>query len=369
VEIYRVGGAVRDRLLGRPVQDEDFVVVGATAEEMVTQGFIPVGKDFPVFLHPKTHQEYALARTERKSGRGYKGFQVYASPEVTLEEDLARRDLTINAMAEDNQGHIIDPFHGQQDLQNRLLRHVSLAFMEDPVRILRVARFAARFQFTVAAETMAFMQTMVARGEVDSLVPERIWQEISRGLMEPSPAMMFSVLEEVGALPVILPELVGQLTPTVMQVLNEMAEQQESLVRRFAALTFSLERQALQTLGKRLRLPQDILTVALILNQEKKALAQATSLTVEVLLNTLLRCDALRRLARFEDILVVISWCMPQLPKHTTDFLLSAAQALRRLDGGEIAARCTKAEEIPLAIRQAQHACLASLIASNQAAH
>jgi tRNA nucleotidyltransferase (CCA-adding enzyme) len=364
MEIYRVGGAVRDRLLGREVQDEDFVVVGATAEEMVAQGFTPVGKDFPVFLHPQTHQEYALARTERKSGRGYKGFQVYASPEVTLEEDLARRDLTINAMAEDSKGQIIDPFHGQQDLQKGILRHISPAFIEDPVRVLRVARFAARFQFTVAAETMILMQTMVAQKEVESLVPERVWQEVSRGLMEPTPATLFIILKEAGALAVILPELVP-LAPTTLHLLDKMAAQQESLVRRFAALTFSVAPQALQTLGKRLRLPHEVLATARILSQEKERLAHALSLQPEELLNTLLRCDAVRRFARFEDVLKVIQWCMPQLPECVIDLLRSAAQALRALDGGAIAAGHVK-ENIPAAIRQAQCVCLASILATYQ---
>ena len=187
MKIYTVGGAVRDELLGLPVADRDYVVVGATPEEMVAQGFRPVGKDFPVFLHPKTHEEYALARTERKTARGYKGFQVFATPEVTLEEDLARRDLTINAIAKDEAGLFIDPYGGTADIKAGVLRHVSPAFVEDPVRMLRVARFAARFGFTIAPETLALMREMVANGEVDALVPERVWQELSRGLMEKIP--------------------------------------------------------------------------------------------------------------------------------------------------------------------------------------
>ena len=216
----RVGGAVRDRWLGLRVLDHDWVVVGAAPEDMVAQGFQPVGKDFPVFLHPQTHEEYALARTERKSGRGYHGFTVFTSPDVTLEEDLARRDLTINAIAAhadwagagglndvQSQG-LIDPFHGQRDLRARVLRHVTDAFREDPVRILRLARFAARFdQFSVAPETLALMQGMVADGEANHLVPERVWQELARGLMEAHPARMFEVLRSCGALAVVLPEL------------------------------------------------------------------------------------------------------------------------------------------------------------------
>jgi len=191
VKAYVVGGAVRDELLGLPVQDRDYVVVGATPEEMTAAGFRPVGRDFPVFLHPRTHEEYALARTERKSGRGYRGFTVYSAPDVTLEQDLARRDLTINAIAKADDGTLIDPFHGESDLREGVLRHVSEAFAEDPVRILRVARFAARFGFRIAEETSALMKAMVASGETDHLVPERVWQEFSRGLAEPKPSWRF----------------------------------------------------------------------------------------------------------------------------------------------------------------------------------
>src|ERR671939_1527367 len=207
MEIYAVGGAVRDELLGLPVQDRDYVVVGATPEEMIALGFKPVGRDFPVFLHPETHEEYALARTERKSGRGYKGFSVHASPDVTLEEDLRRRDLTINAMAKAEDGTLIDPYGGKRDLEQRILRHVSEAFAEDPVRILRVARFAARFGFRVAPETMALMKQMVASGEADYLVAERVWQEFAKGLMEREPERMFEVLEACSLQKKLVPEL------------------------------------------------------------------------------------------------------------------------------------------------------------------
>ena len=210
MEVYLVGGAVRDKLLGLPVRERDWVVVGATPEEMIAQGFRPVGKDFPVFLHPETGEEYALARTERKSGPGYKGFEVHASPDVTLEEDLRRRDLTINAMAEAPDGTLIDPFNGQEDLQNGLLRHVSPAFVEDPVRILRVARFAARFAkwgFRVAHGTNALMRRMVENGEVDHLVPERVWAETEKALREDNPERFFQVLRGCGALARIFPEL------------------------------------------------------------------------------------------------------------------------------------------------------------------
>src|SRR5262245_8024769 len=207
MKIYCVGGAVRDELLGLPGKDRDYVVVGATPEEMLQQGYRPVGRDFPVFLHPQTHEEYALARTERKTARGYHGFEFRAAPDVTLEQDLARRDLTINAIAKDADGRILDPHRGVPDLKAGLLRHVSPAFAEDPVRILRVARFAARFGFRIAAETLQLMRKMADGGEADALVPERVWQEVARGLMEAKPSRMFGVLRECGALERVMPEV------------------------------------------------------------------------------------------------------------------------------------------------------------------
>ncbi|HKI64236.1 MAG TPA: multifunctional CCA tRNA nucleotidyl transferase/2'3'-cyclic phosphodiesterase/2'nucleotidase/phosphatase, partial [Burkholderiales bacterium] len=207
MKTYVVGGAVRDELLGLPVADRDWVVVGATPEQMTAAGYRPVGRDFPVFLHPETKEEYALARTERKSGRGYRGFTVYAAPEVTLEEDLRRRDLTLNAMARTEDGKLIDPFGGERDLRAGLLRHVSEAFAEDPVRILRVARFAARFDFRVADETAALMRRMVETDEAEDLVPERVWQEFAKGLVESHPRRLFEVLSDCGALARLLPEL------------------------------------------------------------------------------------------------------------------------------------------------------------------
>ena len=207
MKTYLVGGSVRDELLGLPVKDHDYVVVGSTPEAMVRLGYRPVGKDFPVFLHPRSQEQYALARTERKVSRGYKGFEVYAAPEVTLQEDLARRDLTINAIAKDQDGNIIDPFDGVADLEAGLLRHVSPAFSEDPVRVLRTARFAARFGFRIAPETLTLMNDMVHNGEVDALVPERVWQEFARGLMEHKPSRMFYALRECGALTRIMPEM------------------------------------------------------------------------------------------------------------------------------------------------------------------
>ena len=255
MQIFTVGGAVRDELLGLPVQDRDYVVVGATPEEMLARGFKPVGKDFPVFLHPKTHEEHALARTERKTGQGYQGFSFHAAPEVGLEEDLARRDLTINAIARADDGSLTDPFHGVADIEARVLRHVGPAFIEDPVRILRVARFAARFtDFSVAPETVELMRKMVVRGEADHLVAERVWQELAKGLMEAKPSRMIYMLRECGALARLLPELdrlfgVPQRADFhpeidtgvhVMMALDHSAQQGYGLPVRFAVLLHDL---------------------------------------------------------------------------------------------------------------------------------
>lgn len=315
-QVYLVGGAVRDRLLGRPVHDRDWVVVGATPQHLLDQGFVPVGRDFPVFLHPDTHEEYALARTERKSGKGYKGFAVYASPDVTLEQDLARRDLTINAMAErvlpDGRIEHIDPFGGARDLQRRLLRHVTEAFAEDPLRVLRVARFAARFgDFTVAPETMALMRAMVQSGELDQLVPERIWQELARGLMEPHPVRMFEVLQACGALQAMLPPLAqalarqeGEIAQGLpMRALALAAASQAPLAVRYASVLSQCDAAALEVVAQRLKTPLDVREVAAVLVREQATLARAEALTEEACMQLLERCDALRRPQRFEQVL------------------------------------------------------------------
>ena len=237
-QIYRVGGSVRDELLGLPAGDRDWVVVGATPEQMLAQGFQAVGKDFPVFLHPQSHEEYALARTERKTAPGYKGFAVHFSPDVTLEDDLLRRDLTINAIARAADGSLVDPFHGQADIQARIFRHVSPAFREDPVRILRLARFAARFpDFTIAPGTLALMREMTAAGEVHALVAERVWQELSRGLMSQRPSRMLQVLDQAHALRILLPHLPAPDTqPDWLTALDASAAAHDPLPVRFAIL-------------------------------------------------------------------------------------------------------------------------------------
>jgi tRNA nucleotidyltransferase (CCA-adding enzyme) len=330
VKIYVVGGAVRDELLGLPVKDRDHVVVGATPEEMVELGYKPVGKDFPVFLHPQTHEEYALARTERKSGRGYKGFTVHAAPDVTLEDDLRRRDLTINAIAKAEDGTLIDPFGGRRDLETKTLRHVSDAFAEDPVRILRVARFAARFGFSIAAETMQLMKDMVASGETDYLVPERVWQEFSKGLMEERPERMFEVLEACGLRERLLPELETQ--PELMS---------GSLAVRFALLAWSLAEDEVETLCRRLRAPNEPRELALLASRNRTALEKAAHASAEETLRLLKAADALRRPERFAELLQVA-----RLAAHGIDFtrLEQARAAAAAVDAGAIAATASPAD-------------------------
>lgn len=342
MQIYRVGGAVRDALLGLPVQDVDWVVVGATPEELVAAGYLPVGKDFPVFLHPQTREEYALARTERKTARGYHGFVVHASPDVTLEEDLARRDLTINAIAQPLDSTpasgLIDPYFGQKDLQAKVFRHVTDAFREDPVRILRVARFAARFaDFTVAPETLALMREMVQAGEVDALVPERVWQELSRGLMEATPSRMFAVLRDCGALQRLLPEVEklwgvpqrADYHPEVdtgvhlMMVLDMAAQLKASLPVRYACLCHDLGKgttpaevlprhigheersyRLLKGVSERLRVPTDCRELAEVVAREHGNIHRSGEFNAAAVLRLLERCDALRKPQRFDEVLL-----------------------------------------------------------------
>ena len=324
MKVYVVGGAVRDELLGLPVQDRDHVVVGATPEEMVREGYKPVGKDFPVFLHPRTHEEYALARTERKSGRGYKGFTVYAAPEVTLEDDLRRRDLTINAMARDEQGNLVDPFGGKEDLQNRVLRHVSDAFAEDPVRILRVARFAARFGFSVAPETLQLMKRMVASGETDFLVPERVWQELARGLMERAPERMFEVLEACGLRQRLLPEI------------QSWGKLEGSLAQRFARLAWPLKEAEVEALCGRLRVPNEVRELALLACRNRVALRASRLASPQALLELLKRADALRRPERFRELLEVAARDVPVIDPVRLERALAAASSI---SAGDIAAK------------------------------
>ena len=303
-QFYVVGGAVRDALLGLPESDRDWVVVGATPQQLLELGYKPVGKDFPVFLHPDTHEEVALARTERKTGPGYKGFSFHAAPEVTLEEDLARRDLTINAIARAEDGTLIDPFGGQADLRSRVLRHVSPAFVEDPVRLLRLARLAARFpDFSVAPETMALLRRMVADGEVDALVPERVWQELQRGLMTATPQRMLDVLRDCGALARLLPALDAQWDTRRATVLACCARLQAALPVRWASLMQGLDPVAVRATGEQLRVNAECLALADLLLREQGPVQSSAALDAAALMDLFERCDALRRPERFAALL------------------------------------------------------------------
>jgi tRNA nucleotidyltransferase (CCA-adding enzyme) len=401
METFLVGGSVRDGLLGLPVVDRDWVVVGATPQQMLDLGYRAVGRDFPVFLHPDTHEEYALARTERKSGPGYRGFVVQASPEVTLEEDLARRDLTINAIARDASGALIDPHHGVRDIEARVLRHVSSAFTEDPVRILRLARFAARFaDFSVAPETMALARSMVDAGEVDALVAERVWQELAKGLGEREPSRMFQVLRECGALARILPEvdrLFGVPQPAlhhpevdtgvhVMMALDLAAREQALLPVRFALLVHDLGKGTtppaewprhiaheqrgvplIDALCQRLRVPSECHDLARLVSRFHTDVHRALELRPATVLKVIEGNDAVRRPERFLQVLLACEFdargrlglagrAYPQRP-----LMEAALEAARSIDAGAIA-RSSARERIAEAVRQARLAAVASAI-------
>jgi tRNA nucleotidyltransferase (CCA-adding enzyme) len=378
VKVYAVGGSVRDQLLGLDVRDQDYVVVGSTPEEMERLGFKPVGRDFPVFLHPATREEYALARTERKSGHGYRGFAVHASPDVTLEQDLQRRDLTINAIARDALGNIIDPFNGVADLRNGILRHVGPAFVEDPVRVLRTARFAARFGFEVDGQTRALMRQMVADGELDHLVAERVWQELAKGLMESRPSRMFEVLRDCNALARVLPEvdaLFGvpqpeQYHPEIdtgvhtMLVIDFAAKHEFPLAVRFAALTHDLGKATtpmnqwpahhgheqrsvdlVKSLCARLRVPGHCADVARLTARYHGDIHRAGELRPATILKLLAATDALRRPERFGEILLAAECDFRGRPGYetkpyaATELLQTALKAARSVDAGSIASR------------------------------
>jgi tRNA nucleotidyltransferase (CCA-adding enzyme) len=392
-QVYCVGGAVRDALLGLPVQDHDWVVVGGTPEGMEQLGYKPVGKDFPVFLHPETHEEYALARTERKTARGYKGFAVYAAPDVTLEQDLARRDFTINAMARDTDGKLIDPYGGEADLRAGVLRHVSPAFSEDPVRILRAARFAARFGFTVAPETLELMRAMVANGEVDALVAERVWQELARSLMEKTPSRFFTTLRNCGALWKILPEVDGlfgvpqpaHYHPEIdcgihtMMVVDDAAKQCHVLEVRFAALTHDLgkattpedtlprhigheERSVdlLKVLCERLRVPNECRELGLLVAHYHSHVHRARDLRPDTIVKLFDGCDLWRKPERFSLILRACESDAHGRTGHENDaypqspYLLLCAQAARAVNAGEIAQACPDKNLISDKVREAR---------------
>ncbi len=417
MKIYMVGGAVRDRLLGRPFHDTDWVVVGATPEDMAARGYTPVGRDFPVFLHPDTHEEYALARTERKNGHGYRGFVVHTATDVTLEEDLARRDLTINAIAApadwDSADALCDPYGGQADLAARVLRHVTDAFREDPVRILRVARFAARFtDFTLAPETLQLMREMVDAGEADHLVPERVWQEISRGLMEAQPSRMFGLLRDCGALQRLLPELDrlwgvpqrAEYHPEVdtgvhaMLVLDMAARLDAPLTVRFACLCHDFgkgttpadvlprhigheQRSArlLQAVCERWRVPNDCREMADVVAREHGNIHRSSELNAAAVLRLLERCDAIRKPARFAEALLACECdargrtgfenaAYPQRPRLQA--ALDAALAVETAPVAQAAAqRGLKGKAIGDAVAQAREQAVAAALHALHPAH
>ena len=305
MEIYLVGGAVRDTLLGLPVTDRDWVVVGSSPTEMTAKGFLPVGKDFPVFLHPVTKEEYALARTERKTGPGYHGFVFDTASGVTLEQDLARRDITINSIAQDSNGRLIDPFGGQSDLAHKVLRHTGSAFAEDPVRVLRVARFAARFaDFSVADTTLQLMQDMVAQGEVDALVPERVWQELAKGLMATQPSRMIHLLKQTGALRRLVPAL-DAMADLKLEALDAAAARHSSLAVRYACLLSGTTMSTAEANPALARVPHACADLFTLVKNYSTRIRNYPALDAAEILDLLTRCDALRRPDRFRDLIEV----------------------------------------------------------------
>jgi tRNA nucleotidyltransferase (CCA-adding enzyme) len=393
MKIYRVGGAVRDELLGRAIADRDYVVVGATPEEMLAQGYRPVGRDFPVFLHPQSGEEYALARTERKSGRGYHGFTFHVAPDVTLEEDLGRRDLTINAMARDADGTLIDPYGGERDLRAGVLRHVSPAFADDPLRVLRVARFAARFGFEVEPETESLMRSIAAGGELATLTPERVWQEISRALMEPHPSRFLIVLRRCGALSQLLPEvdaLFGVPQPVahhpeldtgvhVLQALDYAAAAGDALPVRYAVLTHDLGKGATapaewprhiaheqmgvrlaEAMSERLRASADCRELAILTARYHGTVHRASELRPATLLDLLLATDALRRPERLAWLLRACAADALSRPGRSGEsyapaqWMNSALAVLKAVDAGAIARDSADPAHLPARIREAR---------------
>lgn len=343
LDVYVVGGAVRDALLGRPAGDRDWVVVGATPEHMAQRGFIPVGGDFPVFLHPVTKEEYALARTERKSGRGYKGFTFYTGTDVTLEQDLQRRDLTVNAIAQAPDGRLIDPLDGQADVRRRVLRHVGQAFTEDPVRLLRLARFAARFDdFSIAPETLALASELVQAGEVDALVPERVWQEVTKGLMTAQPVRMFEVLAQTGALARILPGLA--LTPDVADWLACAARTGLALPQRFALLCLASDDPA--AIGQAVRASSDCIQHARLLPGVVQTLARCQPGLSADWLDLIEQADGLRKPDRLMALLQAAA-CVVSM----SDVVWR--QRLQRVQGVDAGAVARAAGGQPAAIKTA----------------
>jgi tRNA nucleotidyltransferase (CCA-adding enzyme) len=403
MKIYRVGGSVRDELLGRPVADRDYVVVGTTPEQMLAQGFRPVGRDFPVFLHPATHEEYALARTERKRGRGHRGFVFHAAPDVTLEQDLARRDLTINAMARDEDGRLIDPYGGAADLECGVLRHVGPAFAEDPLRVLRVARFAARLGFEVAPQTEALLERVAASGELGTLSPERVWQEVSRALLEAHPSRFFALLHRCGALAQLLPEINamfpsaarrtvrGEATPRVplLRALDASAAAGDTLAVRYAILAGNLgesaatvaQKTSLRNLrlatavNRRLKPPAECSALALLLARFGRQIAHADELGATELLDLLLSVDALRRPERLEQLLRACAALrfarIGSTRPHDVpaEHLRAARRVVQSIDAAAIAAKAATRRSMAKRLRAARLSALRRWMSAPKARH
>ncbi len=404
LECYLVGGAVRDRLLDQVVTDQDWVVVGSTPEQMLDLGFTPIGKDFPVFLHPHSKEEYALARTERKSGKGYKGFTIYASPEVTLEQDLQRRDLTINAIAMDRDGQLIDPFNGQADINNRVLKHVSDAFSEDPVRVLRTARFAARYHqrgFRVEQTTLRLMREMVDNGEVDTLVAERVWQELQDALRSPSPSVFFTTLRECGALKKVFPELDALFgipqTPYyhpevdtgihVMMVIDRAGELSDDIDVLYAAMTHDLGKALtpksklpshpgheaagvplVSALSQRLRVPTETTRLAEVMSDQHLNMHRLDELRPQTILKMLKKLDAFRKPARVRKFALACQadsqgrgGDFPDLPYPQTKRLQAYFEAANSINAGEIARQQSQPSKIAAAIDRARTQAIAAV--------
>ncbi|MFW0063793.1 MAG: multifunctional CCA tRNA nucleotidyl transferase/2'3'-cyclic phosphodiesterase/2'nucleotidase/phosphatase [Coxiella endosymbiont of Dermacentor silvarum] len=348
MRIYLVGGAVRDELLGLLVKEKDWVVVGATPEEMITRGFKPVGKEFPVFLHPQTHEEYTLARTERKTAKGYKGFSFYTTPNVTLEEDLKRRDLTINAIAKTPSGKLIDPYGGQQDLKNKILRHVSPAFQEDPVRILRLARLATKFpEFSIHPETLDLMKEMTNKGEVNALIPNRVWQELIRAIANKAPTRFFTVLHDCGALAILFYALHPKNKG--VDALSQIASRTPSPVMRFAALLSDLSPKVIQKLALQYRIPNKYSDLAIMISRFQGIYEYVSQTNEKELLNFILKTDALRRDKRFEQFLFICTSLYPTLVKNN-DKIKEAIKVIKSINIKPLQERQLKGENFAKAL-------------------
>ncbi|ODS24316.1 multifunctional CCA tRNA nucleotidyl transferase/2'3'-cyclic phosphodiesterase/2'nucleotidase/phosphatase [Candidatus Endobugula sertula] len=368
MNIYLVGGAVRDQLLGYPYTEKDWVVVGSTPENMLAQGFTPVGKDFPVFLHPKNHEEYALARTERKTAPGYKGFTFHTAADVTLKEDLRRRDLTINAIAQTKEGDIIDPYNGQQDIINKRLRHVSPAFREDPVRVLRVARFAARYHhlgFELAAETYQLMRSMVAAGETQYLVAERVWQEFQKALTEQHPEQFIQVLDQCHAITNIFPEISPQYFATCLSLLTSVSRVCQDSRVRFAILCYRLSGKAIRSLCKRLGIPNEYTELAVMTRQYYDTFRDVDKWNSDKLSDLFKKTDALRKTERFLLFIQTCTYLLSVQNKTTSNQpskpnigLIDALAAYQDVDPQDLIAQGYAKGELGKAIQKARMASL-----------